>query len=409
MKHKILIANFAFFCTISSVYAQWTELHYNFSASITTIEFINSQKGFIGGYPDYFNSSLAFTNDGGQNWQDIDLNELSMINHIHFVNDTLGFFSTMNKSIYKTQNGGQTWDSLNHISFYPDFFKFYFKNANTGFIYSPNSNPGLICRTTDGGNNWEFCNYYMLDVSPRKLNFANDTTNVGYLLSYYGEIFKTYDNGISWAQISQPSTYLYDISFINDTTGFALGESFVLKTVDGGYNWNIFNDSIGGKLLHLYKNGIVYIYDAFTERLIYSPDFFSTFYFYDLPFFIEDFYSIEMDLISDSTGYFSNGGGKLYRFDLFDNSSVQNHINEPKVDIYPNPLSSLLIIKFDRNINNHCFIRIVDLTGQIVLNTVIEQNPISIDIENIIDAGTYIISIYDENLSLLVSKRIVIN
>lgn len=97
-----------------------------------------------------------------------------------------------------------------------------------------------------------------LDVSKRSIGynrrytalyFLND--NIGFVTCYDGSILKTTNCGEEWVEIDIDNTLpLYDISFINETIGFAVGGdascggngcsppgSIILKTSDGGNTW----------------------------------------------------------------------------------------------------------------------------------------------------------------------------
>lgn len=55
----------------------------------------------------------------------------------------------------------------------------------------------------------------------------------------YGVILKTADGGNTWQTVYSTSLALRDITFVNDTLGFACGDSLlILKTTDGGETWN---------------------------------------------------------------------------------------------------------------------------------------------------------------------------
>lgn len=95
--------------------------------------------------------------------------------------------------------------------------------------------------------------------------FVNE--NVGFLTCYDGSILKTTDSGETWNEINiNYDLPLYDITFINESIGFAVGGnascggtgctvpgSIVLKTIDGGESWikqEIYSDK---SELHLVK------------------------------------------------------------------------------------------------------------------------------------------------------------
>ncbi len=54
-----------------------------------------------------------------------------------------------------------------------------------------------------------------------------------------GIILKTIDGGDNWQQVYSSSLALRDITFVNDSLGYACGDSLlIVKTTDGGSTWN---------------------------------------------------------------------------------------------------------------------------------------------------------------------------
>jgi hypothetical protein len=67
-----------------------------------------------------------------------------------------------------------------------------------------------------------------------KIDFINE--QVGYGISYNGEICKTTDAGLNWVKVKD-SNELIDIQFLDENNGFVLGGKepfYILKTQDGG-------------------------------------------------------------------------------------------------------------------------------------------------------------------------------
>ena len=66
--------------------------------------------------------------------------------------------------------------------------------------------------------------------------FVNELT--GYIAGFAGTILKTEDGGINWeVQNSGVNDYLWTIHFIDDQLGFAGGNQSFLKTTNGGLTW----------------------------------------------------------------------------------------------------------------------------------------------------------------------------
>ena len=77
------------------------------------------------------------------------------------------------------------------------------------------------------------------------ISFINQ--NTGYAVGNFGTVIKTTDMGETWKNVELPTTCNYTkIKFIDLNTGFLIrSDSTLLKTTNGGINWNIICNSIG--------------------------------------------------------------------------------------------------------------------------------------------------------------------
>jgi photosystem II stability/assembly factor-like uncharacterized protein len=110
---------------------------------------------------------------------------------------------------------------------------------------------GLAMRSRDGGTSWQKlptgANRNLLAVA-----FASD--RVGVAVGDYGTIVRTEDGGNTWSKVSLPTdiplpediaeiiepgdVLLYDAQFVDDHTGWIVGEfGVILVTHDGGTTW----------------------------------------------------------------------------------------------------------------------------------------------------------------------------
>lgn len=115
---------------------------------------------------------------------------------------------------------------------FPRLNDIYFANNQKGWAVG---NTGTIIHTEDGGKNWQVQETKtVLDLS--YLNFINDS--IGWAIGDKGAILFTNNEGKTWArQNSKTNNTLYSASFIDNNHGWIGGFNCLLKTVDGGANW----------------------------------------------------------------------------------------------------------------------------------------------------------------------------
>ncbi len=118
--------------------------------------------------------------------------------------------------------------------FWPDnLYAVEFVNDKTGFIagYS-----GSLFRTQDGGETWDGI-YVGVSELIRHVSFVDEKT--GWAVGHQGSILHTSDGGTTWAtQKKDTGTYLRDISFADKDNGWAVGHAAkIWHTSDGGKNW----------------------------------------------------------------------------------------------------------------------------------------------------------------------------
>ena len=170
-----------------------------------------------------------------------------MLNEIFILNPTTLFVAGDNQTILKTTNGGATWIKLKEYYGSFELIGIYFQNENTGIavggMYIGGNNKGAIFRTTNGGTTWD--STAINKICFRKLCFINSTTGFagGWKSAPVLPLFKTTNGGINWVQVNNVPFLdaVTAISFINENTGWAAGDSLdvqgVIKTTNGGINW----------------------------------------------------------------------------------------------------------------------------------------------------------------------------
>jgi len=247
------------------------------NAGIGGLVFIDSLHGWLQGQtlPDpkyeYF---IQSTKDGGKSW-----NRYSspIITCLTFFDSLVGFAGGEN--IYKTMDGGVTWDTMtiqSHrgaIGLYDIFFigQHYGWAVGGGWLFDS----GIILNSSDSGKTWQFND--TLTTVGTKVYFTN--ANHGYIVGsnppvFYGIIKITNDGGKTWATNYLPGSWLNDIVFIDDSTGWAVGEyGYIWHTVDQGMNWTQVESSTKSDLYRIFffDNGTAgYILGADSTILKYE-------------------------------------------------------------------------------------------------------------------------------------------
>ena len=206
------------------------------------------------------------TTDRGASWQKVlDIEQShqhymasAFFSALYFTDDDHGYAVGEFQKIFRTQDGGVTWETLsrsNDTAPYISYSDVEFLDANTGFVSgyevdNISTNFGFtefVMKTTDGGEHWTRIEV-PTDLENRevKLQFVN--RDVGFARvtrSQYGDdLFVTTNGGKSWTKNSLDS--LRDIHaayFVDEKIGFMYGRDFnytmkLFRTDDQGQSWD---------------------------------------------------------------------------------------------------------------------------------------------------------------------------
>lgn len=155
---------------------------------------------------------------------------------ICFLSTQVGFVAGYRKSVYKTVNGGTTWNSISVtnglLSSGEDLNDIYFINESVGFGVSTNGN---VVKTTDGGATWTLTSLQQNHYALQDVFFTDE--NTGYASGPLGEIYRTTDQGVTWTMIDTDMGIIYDMRQHNGVlyvTGS--GNTFSYST-NNGVTW----------------------------------------------------------------------------------------------------------------------------------------------------------------------------
>jgi photosystem II stability/assembly factor-like uncharacterized protein len=170
------------------------------------------------------------TTDGGNNWISVNLGSLigeisyDLFYPIDFPSISIGyFFGDRNNKLYKTIDGGASWQPLTLPAGVNKINTIKFYDENMGMFVSYNY-PGdnFFYRTSDGGNSWtklsRVTNRNLHDIEFLPGSFSN------VWFTNYDNLYFSSDTGNTWQEVPivDSSLAAHNIEFLNDSIGFVL-------------------------------------------------------------------------------------------------------------------------------------------------------------------------------------------
>ena len=162
----------------------------------------------------------------------------SIVQGIHFVDESTGFLVAYGGEIVRTKSGGLSWEVLDSGVDVPLKAAF-FLDKQTGFVvggcYSSvcGDTRGVVLKTIDGGDTWT--RQVFLDVLPFE-DVAFASAEIGVAVGS-GLLARTTDAGDIW-ELDPVAGWLWDVEFLDEATGIACGfGGTILKTDDAGLTW----------------------------------------------------------------------------------------------------------------------------------------------------------------------------
>ena len=211
-------------------------------AELTDAFFTNPLYGWMVGA----GGQIYVTADGGETWQPHFHGSLETFSIVRALSEQT-VFAAGEKSVYRTLDGGLTWDSV--ITFDQNISDMVFLNDQLGWITVDGFN---TMKTTDGGDNWEPVN----QLAGKRLGpcfFPDEQT--GWIIGGAGlgdstSLYKTIDGGTNWDIHKIPGNGVFkDMTFVSADSGWICGNSSLLfRTVDGGETWQPQDPGVRGDL-----------------------------------------------------------------------------------------------------------------------------------------------------------------
>jgi photosystem II stability/assembly factor-like uncharacterized protein len=301
---------------------------------------------------------------------------------VHFIDLNNGTAVGSNGMILQTTNGGADWYPQNSGINY-NLIDVSFSSIENGIVvgYDENIYNAIILKTTNSGQDWSVV--YTGTGYLSAVEFIDE--NTGWAVGDNGKILKTTNGGEDWyPQNSGTNMTLTDVCFTDINTGAAVGMSTILRTTDGGVSWTPQELllSIHGVSFTDFYNGII----VGGGRGVWSS--------YSAIYRTEDggeTWTKQLDLSNNTillavhftntnTGTVVGRGGAILRI-ADDVTSVNEEVpnvtptNFLLFQNYPNPFNPSTTISWQSPVGSHQTLKIYDLLGREVATLVDEFKP----------------------------------
>lgn len=349
---SITLRLYMFFCLFLQItisYGQWTILPSGTSKNLQEIQFLNNSQGYVVGEK----ATVLKTNDGGNSWISCNPSINSDLHNLFFIDNNRGWVVGDSGKVCKTINAGNSWEittiANNHTLHLHSVFA---QDQNTIFVGGSNNTQNyFIYKSIDGGITWQsvFVESYIWNIDILKI--VMQSANTGYALTR-GIVLKTIDAGSNWfitdtlsvksgamfsilediavfpnsdtmyvcgwypaylgTSLNEANTWqhqalydYYNLDFISPSVGYVGGWGYMHKTKDGG---KTYQDVSGGNT-QLFSG-------------IYSIDF-----------------------IDENHGFACGERGKIIRTTSGGTTGISTSVNSTSF-IYPNPSTGF--VSFDK-------------------------------------------------------------
>jgi photosystem II stability/assembly factor-like uncharacterized protein len=225
----------------------WTPSQIGLPHSVLNkVSFANDLVGIAVGWQttNGMQNALVRTDDGGKTWTGRNLSTGTLGVHLRADgNGVIGGSSGYNE---RTTNYGQTFTPA--VRPQVAVRAVWSQNATT-YIMGGGYVNGGIYRTTNGGGTWN----YTAGGNIYEIYFPSDL--VGYAGGEGGALMKTVNGGSTWTNINSGTTSdINSIFFINDTLGYVAGISGAFRTSNGGSSWTPVNGVGNVYAIHFYTS-----------------------------------------------------------------------------------------------------------------------------------------------------------
>ncbi len=209
--------------------------------AMISINFLNESVGFISGH----DGSIYKTTDAAENWRKVSTDTSLPINSMFFVTREKGWAvggengcsgnncTPRPPVILKTTDSGETWNSISlNLSKAVELNSVWFVNNDLGFAVGFD----MILRTTNGGDTWTESILHDLPGIMKSVRFFDDKN--GLITGTRGISIRTNDGGDNWYVSSPfPDSGVNSLTLTNNIA-FSAGYETLHRSTDFGATWN---------------------------------------------------------------------------------------------------------------------------------------------------------------------------
>ena len=192
------------------------------------VYFLHDRIGWIAGSR---GARLLHTEDGGANWQWVDIGQdfrYSGLSSVYFVNPSLGWVAGDYANILRTTDG-ISWELQTEVG--GELLSVDFADPDNGWAVG-----NTILHTSDGGATWS---RQAKDVEGIITGVDSADSKHGWLSTGI-ELFRTDDGGRNFSEESLPlagNQEIYAMQFLDSQNGWVVGRDIALFTAQGGGKW----------------------------------------------------------------------------------------------------------------------------------------------------------------------------
>jgi len=166
----------------------------------------------------------------GSGWKTVTVKTTDNFISVDFSSDTTGFLTASNGRIWRTQNGGNNWDTVKKTL--EPLLGSHFVTENVGYIVGPNR---FVKRTINAGTLWSDTNTFpkaFWGIDYYTAFFLNH--NFGFIGGTQGTLLRTPTGGSSWIKENTGiTTTINKICIPSPTVGYAVANGgYILKRFD---------------------------------------------------------------------------------------------------------------------------------------------------------------------------------